>query len=160
MDIREAVKKVKLCLTRIREIEKAVAEMRIEQEARQSSSYGMPRSGRIGDPTAQKALRQMEPIRGLFLSDGTYIEYPEGWITVYKESLRFFTYLEARQVLQKRFVERKSVERSLLDIGCLSRKTLFSIQDQIIYFSLGVAEGLGLLDDLKASSNQNYSKPA
>ena len=35
-----------------------------------------------------------------------------------------------------------------MDIGCLSRKTFFTLQDQIIYFALGVAEGMGLLGDL------------
>lgn len=159
MDTREAVKKVKFCLTRMREIEKAIVEARLEQESNQNASHGMPRSGRIGDPTARKAIRQTEPLRGIFLSDGTYIEQPENWLIVYQEALRFFTYREARQVLQMRFIEKKSVERSVLDIGCLSRKTLFAIQDQIIYFSLGVAEGLGLLADLEKATH-SHSRPA
>ena len=145
---REAVKKIKNYFSRIREIEKAIFEARLDQEREKYGSDGMPRSTRLSDPTAQRALKRLEPIRTVILADGTWVERPEEWIQVYEEACSFFAYSEARVIIQKRFIERKSIERTLMDIGCLSRKTFFTLQDQIIYFALGVAEGMGLLGDL------------
>ena len=53
---REAVKKIKNYFSRIREIEKAIFEARLEQEREKYGSDGMPRSTRLSDPTAQRAL--------------------------------------------------------------------------------------------------------
>jgi|GEM_PF-2401288 len=147
MNTREAAKKVKFCLSRMREIEKIVAEIRLEKEAVRQGALGMPRSGRMGDPTSRLALGRLEPVREIILADGTLIRNPEGWIRVYREVCKFFSDTDGRKVLQYRFIERKSVERTLLEIGYLSRKTLFAIQDHMVYFALGIADGLGLLAD-------------
>ena len=141
---KDSVKQIKATFSRIREIEKAIFLEREEQAKEHYGINGMPRSQRLKDPTGQRAIKRMEPILGVYLNDGTYVEKPEEWITVYQETCNFFEYSEAKQIIQKRFIERKSIERVLLDIGCLSRKTFFTLQDQIIYFALGVAEGMGI----------------
>ena len=141
---KDNVKQIKATFSRIREIEKAIYLEREEQAKEHYGINGLPRSQRLKDPTGQRAIKRMEPILGVYLNDGTYVEKPEEWITVYQETCNFFEYSEAKQIIQKRFIERKSIERVLLDIGCLSRKTFFTLQDQIIYFALGVAEGMGI----------------
>ena len=141
---KDSVKQIKATFSRIREIEKAIYLEREEQTKEHYGINGMPRSQRLKDPTAQRALKRLEPIQGVYLNDGTWIEKPEEWLAIYQETCSFFEYSEAKTIIQKRFIERKSIERTLLDIGCLSRKTFFTLQDQIIYFALGVAEGMGI----------------
>ncbi len=155
MDPREGVKEVKRHLGRVREIQRAVREARQEAEGRSHREVGMPGGTRLSDSTSSQALKRMEPLHYVLLSDGTMIADPEGWIEVYQATVHFFSGTEGGQILQLRLVEGRSVEWSLIEIGCLCRKTLFSIQDQVVHFALGVAQGLGVLEKQKELGNRH-----
>ena len=136
---------VKRRFTQIRAIEKALALARIEYE--DSGLWGRGNSGYlVSDPVGEQAIKSLEEIKAVVLNDGTLIKDPGEWVAVFKATRSYFKHTPADQIIVCRYLERKSVERTLLEIGYLSRKTFFTLQDQVVYFALGVAEGLGLLN--------------
>ena len=84
---KDCVKQIKATFSRIREIEKAIFLEREEQTKEHYGINGMPKSQRLKDPPAQRTLKRLGPIQGVYLNDGTWVLYrpydQQGYTTTY-----------------------------------------------------------------------------
>lgn len=106
------------------------------------------RLGVISDPTANEALRNIEPIKRVTLADGTTIERPEDWLMIIDSAYAQFadnnTMLEALQMRFRRGVYYKSVCRRFH----ISEGSFYFGVRTMMNFALAAACQLGLVSVL------------
>ncbi len=144
---KENVKAVKLHFWKMREIVRTLQEYQAELRSDITTAGHAQeiRSGRTGDFTAINALRRIQEVEKIILRDGTVVEYPDRWIQVYLDTIKYFDDETEKQIIDLRLIQAKSVEWTLLKMGHLCKRTLFETQYRILFFAIGAACGRGLL---------------
>lgn len=131
-------KTVEWYLFREKEIKQAVAEARLDV-----AFTGNTRSAVISSPTENAALRNIEPLQKVVLSDGTEVFKPEQWLLAIK---RIYEGLDKKQktIAKKRYRQGESYIKTCLNLT-ISQNTYFNTLTAIRNYAVVLAVQAGLV---------------
>mgnify|MGYP004501062173 FL=1 len=131
-------KTVEWYLFREKEIKQAVAEARLDV-----AFTGNTSSAVISSPTENAALRNIEPLQKVVLSDGAEVFKPEQWLLAIK---RIYEGLDKKQktIAKKRYRQGESYMRTCINLT-ISQTTYFQTLTSIRNYAVVVAVQAGLV---------------
>lgn len=132
-------------------IKNEVAEVRAEQEcfsSHRKDGGGSSNHAYISDPTAQIALRHIEPIRAVTLSVNGNVETianPEKWVYVVEQTLQYFQSDSfVYKVLKARFIDNEPMPKTCIKQEITESK-YYRLRDEGIIYARECAIQLGLI---------------
>lgn len=121
-----------------KEIKLAVAEARLDV-----AFTGNAGSAVISSPTENAALRNIEPLQKVVLSDGAEVFEPERWLLAIK---KIYAGLDKKQntIARKRYRQGESYTRTCINLG-ISQNTYFHTLNSVKSYAVVVAVQAGLI---------------
>jgi len=147
VEIKDVMGRVEKMLRRWPDIEDAVKEAKTSH----GGHSGGAGHSRISDPTACTAIRRVEELRKIRLSNGYEVIYPERWLKSFTTAMRQGDSL-VRRVMIRRYKLGESYIKTAVDLS-ISERTYYSLVEDTKTRVALVAVQLGLIKVLHEKKN-------